>query len=228
MCTIEQEVLKGEKGLKMSKYQFVVYGVYAGRQEEKPLFILTEYDEINDNEKLLFRVLKNERALKLEKVSSFVFWFVLGSAIMPLGIFLADFFGIFKASSGTYLSIFAVFSFLLITNIFLHSISYGKSSFFLTKLFDRDDFFTVKEYAPEYFDNWMITVTDFEEFKSKNFRESKSEKESPAENYINNVLILAYMRKKNRGRKITPKWEDLIADKDEKYLEFTVDKATNF
>ena len=212
----------------MSKYQFIVYGVYAGRQEEKPLFILTEYDEFEGNEKLLFRVLKNERVLKVERVSSFLSWFILGSGIMPLGIFLIDFFGIFKSPSETYLSIFAVFSFLLITGILLSVINSGKSSFFLTKLFDRDDFFTVKDYAPEYFDNWMMTVTDFEEFKNKNFRESKSEKESPAKNYINNVLILAYMRKKNRGRKITPKWEDLIADKDEKYLEFTVDKATNF
>lgn len=212
----------------MSKYQFVIDGVYGEKQDEKPLFILTDYDELGDNEKLLFRVLKNERALKIEKVSSFLSYLILGSAIIPLGIFLADFFGIFKSPSEIHLAIFAVFSFLLFTNIFLHSISYGKSSFFLTKLFDRDDFFTVKEYAPEYFDNWMMTVTDFEEFKNKNFRESKSEKESPAKNYINNVLILAYMRKKNKGKKLTSKWEDLIADKDEKYLEFTVDKATNF
>lgn len=204
----------------MSKYQFVVYGVYAGRQEEKPLFILTEYDEINDNEKLLFRVLKNERALKLEKVSSFLSWVVLGSAIMPLGVFLADFFGTFKAPSEIYLTIFAVFSFLLSINIFLHSISSGKSSFFLTKLFDRDDFFTVKEYVPEYFDKWIMTVKDFEQ--------SKNGKELHSEDYINNVIILAYTRKKNRGREIPSKWAALIADKDEKYLEFKVDKYLYF
>ena len=137
----------------MSKYQFIVYGVYAGRQEEKPLFILTEYDEFEGNEKLLFRVLKNERVLKVERVSSFLSWFILGSGIMPLGIFLIDFFGIFKSPSETYLSIFAVFSFLLITGILLSVINSGKSSFFLTKLFDRDDFFTVKDYAPEYLTN---------------------------------------------------------------------------
>ena len=212
----------------MSKYQFIVYGVYAGRQEEKPLFILTEYDEFEGNEKLLFRVLKNERVLKVERVSSFLPWFILGSGIMPLGIFLIDFFGIFKSPSETYLSIFAVFAFLLFTNILLSVICLRNSSFFFTKLFNQDDFFTVKEYAPEYFDNWIMTVADFEEFKNKNFRESKSEKESPAKNYINNVLILAYVRKKNKGKKLTSKWAALTADKDEKYLEFTVDKATNF
>ena len=204
----------------MSKYQFIVYGVYAGRQEEKPLFILTEYDEFEGNEKLLFRVLKNERVLKVERVSSFLSWFILGSGIMPLGIFLIDFFGIFKSPSETYLSIFAVFSFLLITGILLSVINSGKSSFFLTKLFDRDDFFTVKDYAPEYFDKWIMSVKDFEQ--------SKNGKELHSEDYINNVIILAYTRKKNRGREIPSRWAALIADKDEKYLEFKVDKYLYF
>lgn len=208
----------------MYRYKFVVDRDSSESQEEKPIFILTEYDE----KELLFRVLKNERALKLEKISSFLSWFVRGSAILALGVFLADFFDIFKASSETYLATLSVFAFLLFTNILLSVICLRNSSFFFTKLFNQDDFFTVKEYAPEYFDNWIMTVADFEEFKNKNFRESKSEKESPAENYINNVLILAYVRKKNKGKKLTSKWADLTADKDEKYLEFTVDKATNF
>lgn len=220
----------------MYRDKFVVVRDSSESQEEKRIFILTEHDEKelleHDEKELLVRVLKNERALKVEKVSSFISWFVLGSAIMPLGIFLADLAGIFKSPSEVYLSIFAVFSFLLITNILLSVINSGKSSFFLTKLFDRDDFFTAKEYAPEHFDKWMMAVKDFEESKSKDSEvskeDSKSEKELPAEDYIINVLILAYLRKKNGGREIPAKWADLTADKDEKYLEFTVDKATNF
>lgn len=208
----------------MYRDKFVVVRDSSESQEEKPIFILTEHDE----KELLVRVLKNERALKLEKISSFLAWFVRGSAILALGVFLADFFDIFKASSETYLATLSVFAFLLFTNILLSVIYFRNSSFFFTKLFNQDDFFTVKEYAPEYFDNWMITVADFEKFKNKISRESKSEKESPAENYINNVLILAYVRKKNKGKKLTSKWAALTADKDEKYLEFTVDKATNF
>lgn len=219
----------------MYRDKFVVVRDSSESREENPIFILTLHDDLVldkygelvidnygelDKEKLLFRVFKNEKALKAEKVSSFLFWFILGSAILALGVFLADSFDIFKASSEMYLATLSVFAFLLFTNILLSVIYSGSSSSFFTKLFNQEDFFTVKEYVPEHFDNWMMTVKDFEE--------SNSEKDSPAENYINNVLILAHMRKKNRGRKITPKWEDLISDKDEKYLEFTVDKATNF
>lgn len=213
-----------EKGLKMYRDKFVVVRDSSESQEEKPIFILTEHDE----KELLVRVLKNERALKLEKISSFLAWFVRGSAILALGVFLADFFDIFKASSETYLATLSVFAFLLFTNILLSVIYFRNSSFFFTKLFNQDDFFTVKEYAPEYFDNWMITVADFEKFKNKISRESKDKEELPAEDYIINVLILAYLRKKNGGREIPAKWADLTADKDEKYLEFTVEESSNF
>lgn len=213
-----------EKGLKMYRDKFVVVRDSSESQEEKPIFILTEHDE----KELLVRVLKNERALKLEKISSFLAWFVRGSAILALGVFLADFFDIFKASSETYLATLSVFAFLLFTNILLSVIYFRNSSFFFTKLFNQDDFFTVKEYAPEYFDNWMITVADFEKFKNKISRESKDKEELPAEDYIINVLILAYLRKKNGGREIPAKWADLTADKDEKHLEFTVEESSNF
>lgn len=208
----------------MYRDKFVVVRDSSESQEEKPIFILTEHDE----KELLVRVLKNERALKLEKISSFLGWFVRGSAILALGVFLADFFDIFKASSETYLATLSVFAFLLFTNILLSVIYFRNSRFFFTKFFNQDDFFTVKEYAPEYFDNWIMTVTDFEKFKNKISREFKSEKESPAEDYVTNVLILAYLRKKNKGKKLTSKWAALTADKDEKYLEFTVEKSSNF
>ena len=62
----------------------------------------------------------------------------------------------------------------------------------------------------------------------KDFEQSKNGKELHSEDYINNVIILAYTRKKNRGREIPSKWAALIADKDEKYLEFKVDKYLYF